>query len=168
MDGKEVHAATEKEETRKTGLIIKIEESVKIIRLEGNEDSGMETTPLIMTETTGIEILMAQVILIGAEDWTVIEAKATVTGGEGENGTLASNIMTWVTSNNPNTLTPIIIAHPQWVINIDTQSRMNSIHILSNSNISASETTSTITPGYKHMPIVPKSRPLRLSVPICR
>ena len=89
-----------------------------------------------MTETTGIEILMAQVILIGAEDWTVIEAKDTVTGGEGENGTLASNIMTRVTSNNPNTLTPIIMAHPRWVINIDTQSHMNSIHVLSNSNIS--------------------------------
>ena len=92
---KEVHAAAEKEETCKTGLIIKIEEpamvslkgifsttevEVKIIRSEGDEDSGLETTPPVVTEKTGIEILMAQVILIGAEDGMVIEAKDTVTG----------------------------------------------------------------------------------------
>ena len=34
MDVKEVHAATEKEETRKTGLIIKIEE-LAVVSLKG-------------------------------------------------------------------------------------------------------------------------------------
>ena len=93
-------------------------------------------TPLITTETIGIEILMAKAILTGAEDGMVTEARDIVTRGEGENGTLVSNTMTWATHNNPNILTQITIAHLSWVININTQSRMNNIHIPSNSSIS--------------------------------
>ena len=151
MDVIEVHMAVEKEETLIASLIIKIEEpatasqkgtfsitevEVKIIRLEGDEDSGMATTPIIATEITGIEVPKAKVILIGAEDWTVVEVRDIVTGEEGEDGPLVSNIKTQGTSNKPNLQTRIIIAHPLWVINIDTQSRMNNIHILSNSNTS--------------------------------
>ena len=96
----------------------------------------METTPLIVTETIGIEILMAKAILTGAEDGTVTEARDIVTMGEGENGMLVSNTMTRATRNNPNILTQITINHLPWVININTQSHMNNIHILSNSSIS--------------------------------
>ena len=84
MDAIEVHAAMEKEETLKASLIIRIKEptaasqkgtfsitevEVKIICLEGDEDSGMEMTPIIATEITGIEIPKAKVILIGARRW---------------------------------------------------------------------------------------------------
>ena len=79
VDVIEVHMAVEMEGTLIIGIIIKIEEpaavnfkgtfsiievEVKIIRLEGDEDSGMETTPITMTEITGIEIPKVKVILI--------------------------------------------------------------------------------------------------------
>ena len=110
----EVHVAMETEETLKTGLIIKIEElatvshkgifiitevEVKIIRFEGDEDSGMEMTPIIVTEITGIEIPIVKVILIGAEDGIIIEVRDIVIREEGEDGTLISNIMTQGTNN---------------------------------------------------------------------
>ena len=127
MDETKVHAAVEMEETLTIASIIRIGEEatvtqketfiiteveVRIIRSEGNEDNGMEMTPLIMTEIIGIEILKAKAILTGVEDGTVIEARDTVTGGEGENGTLISNTMTWVTHNRPNILIQIITNHP--------------------------------------------------------
>ena len=88
VDVIEVHVAVETEGTLKTGLIIKIEElamvshkgifiitevEVKIIRFKGVKDSGMETTPIIMTEISGIEILKVKVILIGAEDGIIVD-----------------------------------------------------------------------------------------------
>ena len=147
----EVHVAVEKEGTLITSLIIRTEEpaaashkgifsitevEVKIIPFEGNEDSGMEMTPIIVTEIPGIEIPKAKVILIGAEDRMVVEVRDIVIREEGEDGTLISNIKTQGTSNKPNLQTQIIIAHPLWDTNIDTQSHMNSIHILSNNNTS--------------------------------
>ena len=110
----EVHMAVETEGTLITGMIIKIEEpatvshqgifsitevEVKIICFEGDEDSGMETTPIIMTEITGIEILKVKVILIGAEDGIIVEVRDIVIGEEGEDGTLISNITTQGTNN---------------------------------------------------------------------
>ena len=151
VDVTEVHVATVMEVTHKTGLNIKTEElvvvilkenlhiievGVKKIHSEGDADSGMEMSPRIVTEITGIDILKAQIILIGVDNEMVTEAKDTVIGGEVENGTLTNNIMTQVTSNMNSTPTPIIIAHPLWVINIDTQSHMNSIHTPNNNNIS--------------------------------
>ena len=151
MDMIEVHTAMEKEGTLITSLIIKIEEpavashkgifsiteaEVKIIHFEGDKDSGMEMTPIIMTEIPGIEILKVKVILIGAEDGMVVDARDIVIGEEGEGGTLISNIKTQGTNNRPNLQTRIITAHHLWDINIDTQSHMNSIHILNNNNTS--------------------------------
>ena len=147
----EVHAAVEKEGTLITGLIIRIKElamashkgifsitevEVKIIRFKGDKDSGMEMTPIIMTEIPGIEIPKVKVILIGAEDGMVVEVRDIVIREEGEDGTLISNIKTQGTKHRPNLQTRIIITHPLWDINIDTQSHMNSIHILSNNNTS--------------------------------
>ena len=106
--------AVEMEGTLKTGLIIKIEEpvavshkgifiitevEVKIIHFEGDEDSGMETTPIIVTEITGIEIPKVKVTLIGAEDGIIAEVRDIVIREEGEDGTLISNIMTKGTNN---------------------------------------------------------------------
>ena len=137
------------EGTLKTGLIIKIEElatvshkgifiitevEVKIICFEGDEDSGMETTPIIMTEITGIEILKVKVILIGAVDGIIVEVRDIVIGDEGEDGTLISNIMTQGTNNRHSLQTQIITAHHLWDINTDTQSHMSNTHILSNNN----------------------------------
>ena len=68
MDATEVHGAVVKEKILKIGLIIKTEEpavashkkifsiievEVKTIHFKGDKDSGMETTPIIMTEITG-------------------------------------------------------------------------------------------------------------------
>ena len=76
----EVYGAMVKGETLKTGLINKIkepavvspketfsiiEEEAKIIHIEADIISGVETTPITMTGTIGIEILMVKVILIG-------------------------------------------------------------------------------------------------------
>ena len=149
VDVIEVHMAMETEGTLKTGLIIKIEElamvshkgifiitevEVKIIRFEGIKDSGMETTPIIMTEITRIEILKVKVILIGAEDGIIVDFRDIVIGKEGEDGTLISNIMTKGTNNRHSLQTRIITAHHLWDINTNTQSHMSNTHILSNNN----------------------------------
>ena len=89
-----------------------------------------------MTEITRIEIPKVKVILIGAEDGIIVEARGIVIGEDGEDGILINNIKTQGTNNRPNLQTRIIITHPLWDINIDTQSHMNSIHILSNNNTS--------------------------------
>ena len=110
----EVHVAMETEGTLKTGLIIKIKElttvshkgifsiievEVKIICFKGDEDSGMDMTPKIVTEITGIEIPKVKVIPIGAEDGIIVEVRDIVIREEGEDGTLISNITTQVTNN---------------------------------------------------------------------
>ena len=145
----EVHVAMEMEGTLKTGLIIKIKEpatvshkgifsitevEVKIIHFEGDEDSGMEMTPIIVTEITGMEIPKVKVILIGAEDGIIVEVRDIVIGEEGEDGILISNIMTQGTKNRHSLQTRIITTHHLWDINIDTQSHMSNTHILSNNN----------------------------------
>ena len=114
MDAIEVHVAMEMEGTLITGMIIKIEEpamvkykgsfsiiegEVKIIPLEGAEDSGMEMTPITATEITGIEIPKVKVILIGAEDGIIVEARDIVIGEEGEDGILISNTTIQGTNN---------------------------------------------------------------------
>ena len=106
----------EMEGTLITGMIIKIEQpamvnykgtfsitevEVKIIHFKGDEDSGMEMTPITTTEITGIEILKVKVILIGVEDGTIVEVKDIVIGEEGEDGILISNTTTQGTNNRP-------------------------------------------------------------------
>ena len=132
-----------------TGMIIKIEEpvtvkykgsisiiegEVKITRFEGTEDSGMEMTPITVTEITGIEIPKVKVILIGAEDGIIVEVKDIVIGEEGEDGILISNTMTQGTNSRPSLQTRIIIVHNPWAISTDTQSHMTNTHIPSNNN----------------------------------
>ena len=139
----------ETEGTLITGMIIKIEQpaavnykgtfsitavEVKKIHFEGDEDSGMETTPITATEITGIEIPKVKVILIGAEDGTIVEVRDIVIGKEGEDGILISNTTTQGTNNRPSLQTRIIIAHNLWDINIDIQSHMSNTHIPSNNN----------------------------------
>ena len=141
--------AMEMEGTLITGMIIKIEElaavshqeifsttevEVKKICFKGDKDSGMETTPIIMTEITGIEILKVKVILIGAEDGIIVEVRDIVIGEEGEDGILISNTMTQGTNNRPSLQTRIIIVHHPWDISTDTQSHMSNTHIPSNNN----------------------------------
>ena len=149
VDAIEVHVAVEMEETLRTSMIIKIEEparvnykgtfsitevKVKIICFKGDKDSGMEMTPITMTETTGIEIPKVKVILIGAEDGIIVEVMDIVIREEGEDGILISNTMTQGFNNQPSLQTRIIIAHHLWDINTDTQSHMSKIHIPSNNN----------------------------------
>ena len=151
VDVIEVHVAMEMEGTLITGMIIKIEEpatvkykgtfstiegEVKITRFEGTEDSGMEMTPITVTEITGIEILKVKVILIGAEDGIIVEVRDIVIGEEGEDGILISNTTIQGTNNRPNLQTRIIIVHHLWGISTDTQSHMSNTHIPSNNNTS--------------------------------
>ena len=150
VDAIEVHMAMEMEGTLITGMIIKIEElaavkykgsfsiievEVKIIRFEGTKDSGMEMTPITVTEITRIEILKVKVILIGAEDGIIVEVKDIVIWEEGEDRILISNTMTQGTNNRPSLQTRTIIAHHLWDISTDTQSHMSNTHIPSNNNI---------------------------------
>ena len=107
----------------------------KITHIEVNVDSGMEMTRITMTETTGIEITMVKVILIGVENWIIItEVKDTVIMEEGEDGIPVNNITIQGISKNPNFQIQIIIVHHPWDINTDTQSHMVNIHIPSNNN----------------------------------
>ena len=132
-----------------TGMIIKIEQpavvnykgtfsitevEVKIVRFKGDEDRGMETTPITVTEITGIENPKVKVILIGAEDGRIVEVRDIVIGEEGEDGILISNTMTQGTNNRPSLQTRIIITHHLWDINTDTQSHMSNTHIPNNNN----------------------------------
>ena len=149
VDEINVHEAMGKEETLKTSMIIKIEElatvshkeifsiievEVKTIHFEDDKDSGMETTQITVTEIIGIEILRVKVILTGADDGTIVEARDIVIGAEGEGGTLINNIKIRGTNKIPSMLTQIITAHHLWDISINTQSHTSSIPILSNNN----------------------------------
>ena len=107
----------------------------KIIHIEVDIDSGMEMTQITVTETTGIEIPMVKVILIGVENGIIItEVKDTVIVEEGEDGIPVNNITIQGISRNPNFQIQIIIVHHPWDINTDTQSHMTNIHIPSNNN----------------------------------
>ena len=127
VDVTEVHGAMVKEEILKIGLIIKTEEpavaspnetfsilkeEVRIIHIEADEISGVETIPITGTGIIEIEIPITKVILIGAEDGIITEVKDIVIKGEGEDGIQISNIMIPGTNNPHNLKTPITIAHP--------------------------------------------------------
>ena len=140
----------EMEATLITGMIIKIEELAtvkdnrtfiivegvdKITHIEADEDSGMEMTPLTMTETIGIEIPTVKVILTGVEDGIIItEVKDIMIVAEGEDGIPINNIMIQGTNKNPNFQIQIIIVHHLWDINTDTQSHMGNTHTPNNNS----------------------------------
>ena len=107
MDEIEVYEAIGTEETLKTGMITKIDElaavshkenfsiievEVKTIDIEDTKDSGMTTTPITVTEIIGIEIPKVKVILTGADDGIIVDARDIVIGAEGEGGILINNI----------------------------------------------------------------------------
>ena len=115
--------------------LIIIEGVDKITHIEGDDDSGMEMTRITVTETIGIEIPILKVILTGVEDGILItDVKKIVIVEEGDDGIPISNITIQGIKRNYNFLIQIIIAHPQWDINTDTQSHMASIHIHRNNN----------------------------------
>ena len=115
--------------------LIIIEGMDKITHIEGDDDSGMEMTRITVTETIGIEIPIVKVILTGIEDGILItEVKNIVIVEEGEDGIPISNTTIQGIKRNLNFQIQIIIAHPQWDINTDTQSHMANIHTRSNNN----------------------------------
>ena len=146
----EAPMAVEMAETLITGMIIRnmglaavkdnatliiIEGMDKIMHIQGDDNSGMEMTRITVTETIGIEIPILKVILTGVEDGILItDVKNIVIMEEGEDGIPISNIMIQGIKRNYNFQIQIIIAHPQWDINTDTQSHMASIHIRRNNN----------------------------------
>ena len=146
----EVPVAVEMEATLITGMIIRIGEPAvvkdngtfiitegvdKIIHIVVDEDSGMVTTQITVTETIGIEIPMVKVILTGVEDGIIItEVKDIVIVEEGEDGIPISNIMIQDINRNSNFQIQIIIIHHRWDSNTDTQSHMASTHTPSSNN----------------------------------
>ena len=110
--------AMEMEETPTIGMIIKIGEPAavkdnetfitikgvdKTTHIEADEDSGMEMTLIIVTETIGIEILMVKVILTGVEDGIIIvEVKDIMIEGEEEDGIPINNITIQGINKTPN------------------------------------------------------------------
>ena len=143
MDAIEVPVAVEMEETRITGMIIKIEEpdlvkdngiintikgEGKTIHSEVNEDNGMEMTPITLTEIIVIEIPMVKVILTGVEDGIIIEVKDKTIGVEGEAGNPTSHTTIQGINNKLNLQTQIIIVHHLWDSSIGTQSHMSKTH----------------------------------------
>ena len=146
----EAPVAVEMAETLITGMIIRnmglamvkdnatliiIEGVDKITHIEGDDDSGMKMTRITVTETIGIEIPIVKVILTGVEDGILItDVKNIVIVKEGEDGIPISNITIQGIKRNYNFQIQIIIAHPQWDINTDTQSHMASIHTPRNNN----------------------------------
>ena len=150
MDEIKVQGAVVKEATLKIGMTSKIEvlamvshketfsmaeDEVKIIHTEGNKTSGVEMTPTTVTGIIGIEIPTVKVILIGAEDGTIIiEVKDIVIREEGEDGTLIHNIMTRDTNIRPNSRIRITIAHHRWDSNIATRFHIKNIHIPNNNS----------------------------------
>ena len=147
----EVPVAVELEATPIPGMIIRSVEPAevkdnrtfsiikgmdKLIHIEVDEDSGMETTQTTVTETIGIEIPMVKVTLTGVEDGIIIiaEVKDTVIVEEGEDGIPINNITILGINNNLNFQILIIIVHHRWDINTDTQSHMANTHTPSNNN----------------------------------
>ena len=151
VDAIEAPMAMEIEETRITGMIIKIEEPVTVkdngtfntiegegkkIHLEGAEDNGMEMTRITVTETTGIETPTIMVIQIGVENEIIITEVKDIVIVEGrEDGIPINNIIIQGIHNNPNFQTQIIIVHHLWDINTDIQSHMSNTHTPNNNNI---------------------------------
>ena len=108
---------------------ITVEGVVMIIHTKGEEDSGMEMTRITVTETIGIEIMIVKVILTEVDDGIIIiEVKDIVIVGEADHGTPISTIMTQGTNRSLIFKTQITTDHPQWDINIDTQSHMVNTH----------------------------------------
>ena len=123
-DMTEVSMAVEVEVTPITGMITRsaamavvkgkeifniIEGADKIIHIEVDEDSGMETIRITVTEITEIETLMVKVILTGVENGIIItEVKDTVIVEEGEDGIPTSNITIQGINRNPSFLIQII------------------------------------------------------------
>ena len=121
---------------RVNGTLIIIEVVDKTIHIEVDADSGKVITLITVTEKIGIGIPTVKELLIGAEDGIIMaEAKDTVIMAEGEDGIPISSITIRCTNKNPNFLLQIITGHHPWVINIDTQSHMDNIHIPNNNNI---------------------------------
>ena len=111
-----------------------IEEEVKIIHLEGDEDNGMVMTLITMTETIGTGMLMGKIMPIEAEDGMVTEAKEIVIGEGEEDGTLIPIINNRDIHNNPTTQIPIITTQPQWAINTNIRCLMNNTLLILNHN----------------------------------
>ena len=121
---------------RVNGTLIIIEVVDRTIHIEVGEDSGMVMTLITVTETIGIEIPTVKEVLIGVEDGiTIVEVKDIVIVAEGEDGIPIRNITIQGINRNLNFPIQIITGHHPWVINIDTQSHMDNMHIPYNNNI---------------------------------
>ena len=121
-------------EVKEKGSLQTIEEEVKIIFLEGNEDNGMVMTWVTVTETIGTEIMMGKIMGTELGDGMAIEDKGIVIEDREGDGTQIPNILNKNTHSNHNTPIQIIISPLRWVISTNIRCHMSSTHSTRNRN----------------------------------
>ena len=135
-----------------------IEEEVKIIFLEGDEDNGMVTTRVTVKETMGTEIMMAKIMGTEVGDGMAVEGKVIVIGDGEEDGTQIPNILNKSTHNN--TLIRIIIGPLAWVVNTNIRCPMSNTQSTHNRNNITHRDHPCNHASSEYMSAVSKSRPL--------
>ena len=119
-------------EVKVEGSITRIGDEVK--RIFHGEDAGHGSImiPITVTETIGINIAWAKIIVIEVGDGTVTGDKTTVTEAEVDDGTNMSN----TPHKNTHRITRrLIITGPhQWGVSTNTKCRMNNTHPTHNSH----------------------------------
>ena len=118
-------------EAKEKGSMVKIEEEVKIIFLEGDEDNGMVTILVTGTETIGTKIMTARIMGTEVGDGMAIEGKVIVIGDREEDGTRIPNIPNKITLSTP---IRIIIGPLPWAGNINIKCPMTSTQPTHNRN----------------------------------
>ena len=119
-------------EVKVEGSITRIGDEVKKIFHGVDVGNGTIMTPIIATETIGIEIAMANIIVTEVGDGTATGDRMTVIEAEVDDGINMINI--------PNKTTPkitrcLIITGPhQWDVSTSINCRMNNIYPTHNSN----------------------------------
>ena len=117
---------------KEKGSLWIIEEEVKKIFLEGDEDNGMVMTRVTVTETTETEIMMAKTMGTEVGDGMAVKGKVIVIGDREEDGTQIPNILNKSTHNN--TQIRIIISPLRWVVNTNIRFPMSSTQPTHNHN----------------------------------
>ena len=119
---------------KEKGSLRTIEEEVKIISLEGDEDNGIVTTRVTVTETIGTEIMMVKIMGTEVGVGMEIEGKVIVIGDGEEDGTQIPNILNKNIRSNHNTQIRIIISPLRWAVNTNIRCPMSSTHPTHNPN----------------------------------
>ena len=119
-------------EVKEEGSLQTTEEEVKIIFLEADTDNGMVTIRATVTETIGIEIMMAKIMGTEVGDGMAIEGKVIMIGDREDDGTHIPNTLNKIIHNT--IPTRIIIGPLLWVANININCHMSNTQPTHNPN----------------------------------